>query len=193
MRFRTLIAIAFAIAETPAAGQVTPPAEPTAQTASPAAPATDPTGPAMDRPTPATNQMITGSDAVAIAEILRGENYNAELRQSEIGPYIAGSDSGLSWLLLFLSCTDGKDCLSVQFYAGFAKTVSLERINTWNRTKRYVRAYLDEEKDAIIEMDVNLDGGGVSRENFKKYVKFWIALLHDFDDHIRPQQDPTQQ
>ena len=49
---------------------------------------------------------------------------------------------------------------AIQFHCGWVDTdVTLEKVNTWNRTKRFSRAYLDEDGDPHLELDLDLDGG----------------------------------
>ena len=48
-------------------------------------------------------------------------------------------------------------------YMGFsdAKDVSLDKLNKWNKDKRFARAYKDDEGDPVLEMDVDLDFAGI--------------------------------
>ena len=46
------------------------------------------------------------------------------------------------------------DLESMQLFAGFTQKASLNKINEWNRTKRYTRAYIDSEGDPGIEADL---------------------------------------
>ena len=49
---------------------------------------------------------------------------------------------------------------AIQFHCGWVDTdATLEKINTWNRTKRFSRAYLDEDGDPHLELDLDLEGG----------------------------------
>lgn len=49
---------------------------------------------------------------------------------------------------------------------------------------RFARAYLDKENDPILEMDVDLDDGGLSPRLFIDNVEFWTASLAKFERHI---------
>jgi hypothetical protein len=85
----------------------------------------------------------------------------------------------------FFGCDGIKDCQSVQFWSAFdlTKGIDLERINDWNRDKRYGKAYLDGEMDPFLEMDVNMTGGlppATAIEN----LALWTAVLAEFQDHI---------
>lgn len=73
---------------------------------------------------------------------------------------------------------------SLQLYAGFNSDgkVSLETINSWNKGKRFSRAYLDDEQDAVIESDLDLEGG-VSEETIDEFIRTFRTSLRDFAKH----------
>ena len=63
---------------------------------------------------------------------------------------------------------------NVQFYSFFKKQkrMDLKKVNEWNATKRFSRAYLDQDGDAVIEWDVDLEGGttaGALKESIRTY------------------------
>lgn len=63
---------------------------------------------------------------------------------------------------------------NIQFYSFFKKQkkMDLKKVNEWNATKRFSRAYLDQDGDAVIEWDVDLDGGttvGALKESVRTY------------------------
>jgi Putative bacterial sensory transduction regulator len=70
---------------------------------------------------------------------------------------------------------------SIQLYAGFKSggKVSLDTINTWNREKRFSRAYIDSENDAVIESDLDLEGG-VSNKAIDEFIRTFRTSLKDF-------------
>jgi Putative bacterial sensory transduction regulator len=73
---------------------------------------------------------------------------------------------------------------SIQLYAGFKSSgkVSLETINTWNREKRFSRAYIDGDNDAVIESDLDLEGG-VSNKAIDEFIRTFRTSLRDFAKH----------
>jgi hypothetical protein len=73
---------------------------------------------------------------------------------------------------------------SLQLYAGFKSggKVTLETINTWNREKRFSRAYIDSDKDAVIESDLDLEGG-VTNESIDEFIRTFRTSLKDFIKH----------
>ncbi len=113
--------------------------------------------------------------------------YRAELTTDDQGdPKIKSSASGSNFSIFFYGCNDGSDCTSIQFSAGFDMDngTTLTVANEWNAHKRYGQVYLDEENDPFLEMDVNLDGGGVSEETFRDTVGIWDKMLAEFQQHI---------
>lgn len=49
---------------------------------------------------------------------------------------------------------------SILFKTSFRDTdATLQKVNRWNQTKRYSRAYLDEDGDPVLELDLDLVGG----------------------------------
>src|SRR3546814_14261387 len=76
----------------------------------------------------------------------------------------------MPFLVIFMNCTGGHDCRTLQYYMGFsdARQVPLERFNEWNREKRFARAYRDESGDPVLEMDVDVDFSGLPRENIRE-------------------------
>ncbi len=64
----------------------------------------------------------------------------------------------------------------LQLYYGVAlpgPKLSTADMNTWNRTKRLSRAYLDDEQDPALEADL-MSNGGISRANIREFVKVFV-------------------
>lgn len=136
---------------------------------------------------PAQSQMVRGQDPGSVVRALQAGGYAAKLGTDKVGdPMITSGVSGTNFQIFFYNCTDHKACATVQFHSGYDLTaaVSLERINEWNRTQRFGRAYLDKEGDPILEMDVDVDDGGVSQLLFIDNVEFWASVLGNFERHI---------
>jgi hypothetical protein len=75
----------------------------------------------------------------------------------------------------------------VQFYAGFQKhKLDMEKVNLWNREKRFVRGYIDKDGDAVLEMDVNVEPGGLSRQLFVDYLDIWSSLIGQYRARAYP-------
>ena len=98
-------------------------------------------------------------------------------------PYIKGRIDGTSYNITFYGCTKHKRCDDIKFHAGWDEKVSLTKVNKWNRTKRFSKAYLDKDGDVHIGMPVNLDNG-VSQENFEDTTSMWVKVLGTFRKYI---------
>ena len=136
---------------------------------------------------PATAQILNVRDPELVAELLRKEGYQAKVDPKKEGedPVITSAASGSTFGVYFYNCEKGKNCQSIQFYAGFQKPkMDLARVNAWNRDKRFGRAYLDTDGDAAIEMDVNIEPGGMPRELFADNLSIWSDLIGEFRTRV---------
>jgi Putative bacterial sensory transduction regulator len=136
---------------------------------------------------PAQAQMVRAQDPDSLVRALQGAGYAAKLGKDKVeDPMITSGVSGTTFQIFFYNCAEHKACATVQFHSGYdlAASVGLERINEWNRTQRFGRAYLDKENDPILEMDVDLDDGGVSTLLFIDNIEFWASVLGNFERHI---------
>jgi hypothetical protein len=136
---------------------------------------------------PAQAQMVRAQDPGSVVKALQDGGYAAQLGIDKVGdPMITSGVGGTTFQIFFYNCTDHRDCTTVQFHSGYdlATSPSLEQINAWNRGKRFGRAYLDAENDPILEMDVDLDDGGLSPLLFIDNIEFWASVLGDFEKQI---------
>jgi len=134
-------------------------------------------------------QMITATEPQNIAAVLQSEGYAAKIEKTSDGdPVIRSKSSGSNFSVYFYNCEKGKNCATVQFNAGYNtdedKQPTLEKINDWNKGRRFGRAYLDNENDPIVEMDVDLDDGGLSRDLFVDNFEIWTSIMSEFEKHI---------
>lgn len=132
-------------------------------------------------------QMVTAKDPSSVARVLQKNGYRAEMTKDDSGdPMIKSASSGTNFIVLFYGCTDNKACATVQFYAGFTdyKNGTVAALNTWNAKNRFGRAYLSDKGSARLEMDVDLDDGGMSTALFEDNIEFWVTILANFEKHI---------
>ena len=137
--------------------------------------------------TPAHAELINASNPATIKAILESQGWPATLVSKEgDDPYLESSRNDLKFLVLFMNCTDGKKCKTLQYYMGFsdAKDVSLDKLNKWNKDKRFARAYKDDEGDPVLEMDVDLDFAGIPRENVGETFNTWASLMDSFREYV---------
>ena len=111
-----------------------------------------------------------------MAQIVREEGYAPELDQDPQGdPMIRFRVEGYHCLLFFYGVEDGR-AMSLQFRAAFREQVPMEKVNEWNRRKRFLKVYLDEDGDVNMDMDVDLEGG-VTRAYLAERLRTWRAAF----------------
>src|SRR5688500_1118829 len=99
---------------------------------------------------PAQAQMVRAQDPDSLVRALQSGGYSALLGTDKVGdPMVTSGVGGTTFQIFFYNCTDHSECATVTFHSGYDLTdaVSLERMNEWNRTKRFGRAYLDGDND----------------------------------------------
>ena len=131
--------------------------------------------------------MVRAQDPQSLVSAMQKAGYKAELGTDKVGdPMISSGYSGSTFQVFFYNCTDHKACATVQFHAGydFNEALPLETLNAWKKSQRFGRAYLDKEDDPILEMDVDLDDGGVAPLLFIDNLEFWTSSLGKFETHI---------
>jgi hypothetical protein len=72
---------------------------------------------------------------------------------------------------------DGKNLLLWSYVQGG----SLDRVNQWNKEKRFSRAYLDGDGDANVEWDIDLEGG-VTVEAVREGIRTFQSVVQIFKD-----------
>lgn len=127
------------------------------------------------------------ADQPKIVSLLQAKGYKAELIQGTDADYIRTSDSGVPITIFFLNCAKGKrGCTTIQLYTGFADIdTTNQRINEWNMGQRWARAYIDKTNDPVIEMDVDMDFGGISTELFYDNLNTFIGCIPLFKAHLK--------
>ena len=136
-------------------------------------------------PVPAVQ--VTAANPQSIVQVLMKRGYRAELTTDSDGdPLIKSGAEGVSFLILFFNCKEHRDCATVQFYVGFDRegNFPLDKINSWNREKRFGRAYVDKEGDPVVEMDIDLDDGGMSAALFEDNLEFCVSIVAAFRSYI---------
>ena len=132
-------------------------------------------------------QMVRAQDPQSLVRAMQANGYAAELTVDATGdPMIRSGANGTRFQVLFYNCTEHRDCATVQFHVGYdLKTApTLDSINEWNRSQRFGSAHLDKENDPILEMDVDLDDGGVAPLLFIDNLEFWTSAMGRFEKHI---------
>ncbi|HEX8468049.1 MAG TPA: YbjN domain-containing protein [Allosphingosinicella sp.] len=136
---------------------------------------------------PAQAQLVSAKKPDSLVKALQAAGYSAKLEKDGTGdPMIASAANGHPFRVIFYGCKANKDCATITFAAGYDKKseTSLASINEWNRKNRFGRAYLDDEGDPLLSMDIDLDDGGVSPALFTDNLEFWTAVSGAFQKHI---------
>jgi hypothetical protein len=131
---------------------------------------------------------VSAAEPDSVVKALIKMGYKAELTKGDDGtPSIESASSGTTFIIFFLGCTNGKGCATLQFFTGFSKpaNASLLAMNQWNKENRFGRGYLADNGSARLEMDVDLDDGGMSDALFEDNVQFWLAVMGKFEKYIR--------
>ena len=141
---------------------------------------------AMAAATPARAENVTAANPKSVVSALQDAGYKAELSKTDAGdPMISSAASGTDFIVFFANCHEGK-CQTIQYFAGFSdpKNGSASSMNAWNAEHRFTRAYVSDKGSARIEMDVNLDLGGISPALFKDNFDIWLSNLGDFAKYV---------
>lgn len=132
---------------------------------------------------PAHAQNVTASKPSTIEAVLTARGLPSEFKQGEGNPYIRSAYDDMPFLIALMNCDDARaNCATVQFYFGFndRKNFSLDKLNEWNATKRFVRAYRDDENDPVLVMDVDTDKGGVPQAVFNENLSVWLDQMQQY-------------
>lgn len=136
----------------------------------------------------ASAQMVSSSNPFAVMKAMQDEGYVATLGTDNAGePKISSKISNSNFSVYFYGCDNGSDCLSVQFSAGYTMDppIAQSTMNAWNEAKRFGKAFVDDEGNPWIQMDVIMMNQGVSTDVFNDYLNLWRLLIEDFERQIK--------
>jgi len=130
---------------------------------------------------------VTATDANAVMKAMQDFGLVATMgTDGDNDPKISSRVSDTKFSVYFYGCQDNMNCSSIMLKAGYDLNtgISALKINEWNRDKRFSKAYIDDEGDPFLEMDVNLDFDGVGNKNFEDTLDWWRLLVEDFEEFI---------
>lgn len=130
--------------------------------------------------------LIDGSDPEVIAALIQDMGFKAQVTTDNVGdPLIKSRSNGYDFNVFFYDCTEGANCRAIQFSSAFDMEdgMSLTKVEDFNRNKRWVKVYLNDTSDPLVEMDYNLKGG-VSVENFNDTFDWWLVMMDQFIEYI---------
>ncbi|MER5170962.1 YbjN domain-containing protein [Thioclava sp. GXIMD2076] len=135
---------------------------------------------------PALANTVTATPA-AILAAMRADGLQAQQETDDYGaPMLVSQLNGTHFSVYFYGCKSGAQCQNIQFSTGYDldRPLDARRINDWNRDNRFGRAYLDDDGDPFIEMDINMAGNGVTQQNFSTSLGLWQTVTRDFEHFI---------
>ncbi|SDY62309.1 Putative sensory transduction regulator [Jannaschia faecimaris] len=130
---------------------------------------------------------VSAADPEGVMRAMQEEGYLTKMGLDDVGdPKISSKVLESNFSVFFYGCNNGTQCTSVQFSSGYDLDIPMnaKRINDWNRENRFARAFVDDEGDPFIRMDVVLAGDGNSVGSFSYNLDFWRLLIEDFEDFI---------
>jgi hypothetical protein len=144
------------------------------------------TSPVNPAPGGVGGSMVDATSPDAIVGLLQQAGYRANLTVDNVGdPLIESSAAGVDFSIYFYGCDNAVNCQSLQFSSGYdlERGTSFQAMNDWNSTQRFGYAYLDNESDPFVNMDVNM-AYGISTDSFFDTLAIWEQVLADFHTHI---------
>ena len=121
---------------------------------------------------------------------LQAKGYKASIKYDETAKdnYVDTTSQDVNWNIYFYSCENNR-CKSIQYAAGWSDSpINDATLNTWNRTKRYIRAYHNSSASVYGEYDIDVQPGG-TWENLNQTLTRWESALTNFKDLIAKGND----
>lgn len=138
---------------------------------------------ALAASSPAAAETVTADPSI-IARVMQDAGYKASIEKLSDGQsYIQSSTGGYPFRVFFFGCdNDTPGCDTIQLFAGFRSEYSptLQEMNAYTRDNRWGRVYIDDEDDPVIEMDIDLEDGGMSDALFKDNLEYWDYIMSKF-------------
>ncbi|MGE8618184.1 MAG: DUF945 family protein [Achromobacter spanius] len=120
-----------------------------------------------------------------VSSLLDDMGITANKMDGNEGPVLVldAGNTGASDLRLEFLCNDFTEkCLDLVMTATYKtkKPMPLKAINSWNQEYRWTRAYLDDKNQAVLQMDMNAEGG-IGKENLQILLNTFISIAEDFN------------
>lgn len=128
--------------------------------------------------------MVDATSPDGIVEVLKGFG-SATVEKTDKGiPKISARADGQKYWVSFYGCTDdGTGCRSIEFWTYWSGDFDLDEVNDWNVKRRFAKAYLDEDEDLAVSMDIQLSHG-VERRTLEDNVDMWVSQMTDVRDQF---------
>jgi len=120
-----------------------------------------------------------------VAQELQSKGYKAEVGKDGGGdPKIVSGVDGSRFRVWFYGCESGR-CASVQFETAFdlKNGVTFEKVNQWNKERRFGSAHLDDEMDPYVQYDVDFERGATT-EAVANAIDVWVTVVPRFKSSL---------
>ena len=134
----------------------------------------------------ASHAFAAGITAPEVAKVLQDKGYKAVVGVDDDGdPKISSGAEGVNFTVFFYGCNHTQRCTSLTFQAAFHVEGGLtpEKINGWNRDKRFLKGWLDKTADPYCEMDIDA-ARGLDTDVLDGWIDNWVARLPEFKTYI---------
>ena len=128
-------------------------------------------------------------DPSVLASILTAADFTFEEVKDEQGDpllKVSPGDSGAAKIdMVFVGCGNDPTCEDVLLRATYSpnKPVALKVANDWNLRNRWARAFVNDKKEAVIEMDISAYGG-IGRDAVEGMVNTFFKIVRDFSKEL---------
>jgi len=128
-------------------------------------------------------------DPSVLASILSAADFTFEEVKDEQGDpllKVSPGDSGAAKIdRVFVGCGNDPSCEDVLLRATYSpnKPVALKVANDWNLRNRWARAFVNDKKEAVIEMDISAYGG-IGRDAVEGMVNTFFKIVRDFSKEL---------
>ena len=143
----------------------------------------DADGPATTNPATRIDTVYRRMTAADLGGILKAMNIPYEVKTDSHGdPLLRFKLAGFpAQMLVYGRPGAEKSYTSLQLHAAFKcgkrRAEVLERVNAWNRKKRFSKAYADSNQDFGLEADLDLSGG-VTADTVKAFINtFKLSMI----------------
>ena len=129
-------------------------------------------------------------DPSVLASILSAADFTFEEVKDEQGDpllKVSPGDSGAAKIdMLFVGCGNDPSCEDVLLSAPYSpnRPVALKVANDWNLRNRWARAFVNDKKEAVIEMDISAYGG-IGRDAVEGMVNTFFKIVRDFSKELQ--------
>jgi hypothetical protein len=123
-------------------------------------------------PRMAAQEVLSEVSTAQLQKLLEGMGYEVQQTKEDVLQFAIEGHTAL--------IINKKTNLQLYSYFEKKKKMDLKKVNEWNATKRFSRVYLDQDGDAVIEWDVDLEGGttaGGIKESIRTYRLAVMAFV----------------